>query len=80
MVPALLLLCVALWLILRGGLYGLSLHFVLVFFSPFSIVSTLLGEEKAGLCAFCVFVCFGHVGLRLSFSFGWFGEAKVSFI
>ena len=30
----------------------LALCFVLLFFSPFSIVITSLGEERAGLCAF----------------------------
>ena len=33
-------------------------HFVLVFFSPFSIAITSLGEERANLCAFCTFVRF----------------------
>ena len=33
-------------------------HFVLVFFSPFSIAITLLGEERANLCAFRTFVRF----------------------
>ena len=33
-------------------------HFVLVFFSPFSIVITSLGEERANLSAFCTFVRF----------------------
>ena len=33
-------------------------HFVLVFFSPFSIAITLLGEEKANLSAFRTFVRF----------------------
>ena len=33
-------------------------HFVLVFFSPFSIAITSLGEEKANLCAFRTFVRF----------------------
>ena len=33
-------------------------HFVLVFFSPFSIVITLLGEERANLSAFRMFVRF----------------------
>ena len=30
-------------------------HFVLVFFSPFSIAITLLGEERANLSAFRMF-------------------------
>ena len=33
-------------------------YFVLVFFSPFSIAITLLGEEKANLSAFRAFVRF----------------------
>ena len=33
-------------------------HFVLVFFSPFSIAITSLGEEKAYLSAFRMFVRF----------------------
>ena len=33
-------------------------YFVLVFFSPFSIAITLLGEEKANLSAFRAFVGF----------------------
>ena len=31
-------------------------HFVLVFYSPFSIAITSLGEERANLSAFCTFV------------------------
>ena len=54
-VPVLVLLFVALWFILRG----LSVcHFVLVFFSPFSIAITSLGEERAKLSAFLTFVRF----------------------
>ena len=30
-------------------------HFVLVFFSPFGIAITSLGEERANLSAFCTF-------------------------
>ena len=33
-------------------------YFVLVFFSPFSIAITSLGEERANLSAFCTFVRF----------------------
>ena len=33
-------------------------HFVLVFFSPFSIAITFLGEERANLSAFRTFVRF----------------------
>ena len=33
-------------------------HFVLVFFSPFSIAITSLGEERANLSVFCsIFAC-----------------------
>ena len=35
-----------------------SCHFVLVFFSPFRIAITSLGEERANLSAFCTFVRF----------------------
>ena len=59
----LVLLFVALWFILRGVLfYVLTLYyfvlFVLVFFSPFSIAVTSLGEERANLSAFRTFVLF----------------------
>ena len=33
-------------------------YLVLVFFSPFSIAITSLGEERANLSAFCTFVRF----------------------
>ena len=36
-------------------------YFVLVFFSPFSIAITSLGEERANLSAFCTFVLFALV-------------------
>ena len=55
----LVLLFVALWFILRGDLlYVFPCHFVLVFFSPFSIAITSLGEESASLGAFRAFVRF----------------------
>ena len=55
----LVLLFVALWFILRGDLlYVFPYDFVLVFFSPFSIAITLLGEERANLSAFRTFVRF----------------------
>ena len=58
-VPVLVLLFVALWFILRGDFVCLSVrHFVLVFFSPFSIAITSLGEERANLSAFHTFVRF----------------------
>ena len=56
----LVLLFVALWFILRGDLLYVSsvCHFVLVFFSPFSIAITSLGEERANLSVFRTFVRF----------------------
>ena len=43
----LVLLFVALWFILRGvGLYLTLCYFILMFFSPFSIAITSLGEER----------------------------------
>ena len=54
-VPVIVLLFVALWFILRGDLFY---HFVLVFFSPFSIEITSLWEEKANISAFRTFVRF----------------------
>ena len=58
-VPVLVLLFVALWFILRADLFCLIFcHFVLVFFSPFSIAITSLGEAKANLSAFRTFVRF----------------------
>ena len=52
-VPVLVLLFVALWFILRGDLT--LCYFVLVFFSPFSIAITSLGEERANLSTFRTF-------------------------
>ena len=58
-VPVLVLLFDALWFILRGDLYVFSVcHFVLVFFSPFSIAITSLGEERVNLGGFRTFVRF----------------------
>ena len=56
----LVVLFVALWFILRGVfVVCLSVcHFVLVFFSHFSIAITSLGEERANLSAFRTFVRF----------------------
>ena len=53
-VPVLVLLFVALRFILRGDLLYVfpCVIFVLVFFSPFSIAITSLGEERANLSAF----------------------------
>ena len=53
-VPVLVLLFVALWFILCLSVC----HFVLVFFSPFSIAITSLGEERANLSTFRTFVRF----------------------
>ena len=53
-VPALVLLFVALWFVVCLSVC----HFVLVFFSPFSIAITSLGEERANLSAFRTFVRF----------------------
>ena len=57
-VPVLVLFFVALLFILRGDFFVcISMcHFVLVFFSPFSIAITSLGEERANLSAFRTFV------------------------
>ena len=43
------------------GAFHVVLLFVLVFFSPFSIMITSLGEERAGLCASRAFVYFSPV-------------------
>ena len=58
MVPVLVLLFVALWFFsTRRFVVFLSVcHFVLVFFSPFSIAITSLGKERANLSAFW-YVC-----------------------
>ena len=58
-VPVLVLLLVALWFILRGDLlYVFPCVILFVFFSPFSIAITSLGEERANLSAFRTFVRF----------------------
>ena len=57
-VPVLVLLLVALWFILRGDSLYFRVSLVLVFFSPFSIAITSLGEERANLSAFRTFVRF----------------------
>ena len=59
-VTVLVLLLVALWFILRGDLLYVfpCVIFFLVFFSPFSIAITSLGEERANLSAFRTFVRF----------------------
>ena len=68
-VPMLFLFCVTLWFILRGvscfKVFSCSLYSCYVF--PFSIVITLLGEERSWSVCFsyiCLFVCF----VRVSFS------------
>ena len=58
-VPVLVLLFVALWFILRCDLlYVFPCVILFVFFSPFSIAITSLGEERANLNAFRTFVRF----------------------
>ena len=58
-VPVLVLLFVALWFILRGDLfYVLPCVILFLCFSPFSIAITSLGEERASLGAFRMFVPF----------------------
>ena len=50
------------WLIRNRSVLSLGIcYFVLVFFSPFSIGITSLGEESANLCAFRTFVRFALV-------------------
>ena len=75
-VPVLALLFVALWFILRGDLLC---HFVLVFFNPFGIAITSLGEERANLSAFRTFVRFVLVWIcRISLPLGvWEGQRFV---
>ena len=75
-VPVLVLLFVALWFYsTRRFVVCLSVcHFVLVFFSPFSIAITSLGEERANLSAFRTFVRFVLVWIcRFPFPV-WFWE------
>ena len=53
-------------------------HFVLVFFSPFSIAITSFGEERANLSAFRTFVRFVLVWIcRFPLSFGVWEELRV---
>ena len=53
-------------------------HFVLVFFSPFSIVFTSLGEERANISAFRTFVQFcACLDLSVSSSSWGLGRAAV---
>ena len=56
-VPVLVLLCCFVVYSTRRFVLCLTLcHFVLVFFRPFSIAITSLGEERANLSAFRTFV------------------------
>ena len=66
-VPVLVLLFVALWFILRGDLFEscLVLFCSCIFFSPFSIVITSLGEERYNLSVFRTFVRFALVWFYL---------------
>ena len=57
-VPVLVLLFVALWFILRGDLLYVFPCILFLFFSPFSIAITSLGEKRATLSAFRTFVRF----------------------
>ena len=71
----LVLLFVALWFVLRGNLLSLALcNFVVVFFSPFSIVITSLWEERANLSAFRTYVRFALVWFCtfVTFALVWF--------
>ena len=53
-------------------------HFVLVFYSPFSIAITSLGEERANLSAFRTFVRFVLVWIcRFPLLLGGLGRAAV---
>ena len=49
----------------RRVIQSLALCFFLLFFSPFGIAITFLGEERVGLCVSCAFVCFVLIGLCL---------------
>ena len=52
-------------------MFCLALLFVNVFFCHFSILITLLGEERACLCAYRAFVSNAHVNLCHLFSSYW---------
>ena len=52
-------------------MFSLVYFFVLIFFSPFSIVITSLGKERAGPCASCAFVYFTRVNHCPFFSSSW---------
>ena len=51
-----LILCGSVVYTTRRFMFCLALLFVYVFFCPFRILITLLGEEGAGLCAYRAFV------------------------
>ena len=77
-VLVLVLLFVALWFILRGDLLYVSVcHFVLVFFGPFSIAITSLGEERANLKCFS-YVCSVYACLDLSVSSSSWGLGRAA--
>ena len=75
-VAVLVLLFVALWFILRGDLFhALPCVILFLFFSPFSIAITSLGEEKANLSAFrSICAC---LDLSVPFSFWCLGRAAI---
>ena len=62
-VPVLVLLFVAVWFIVRGDLFSVfsCVIMILCFFNPFSIAITSLGEERANLSVFHMFVRFAFV-------------------
>ena len=71
-VPVLVLLFVALWFNLRGDLFYVLLCVILFLcFSLFSIAITLLGEERANLSAFRIFVRFAICLILSVFSSSW---------
>ena len=56
-VPVLVLLFVALWFVMRGGLEFAWYCFVLVFFDPLGIAMTALGEGDGWGLVLVLFVC-----------------------
>ena len=56
-IDVVLILCSSVVYITRRFMFGLALLFVYVFFCPFSILITLLGEAGASLCVYRAFVC-----------------------
>ena len=55
------------------------LVFALVLFNSFSIAISLLGEERAGPCAFRASVCFVRVGVSISSSSWYQGLAAACY-